>query len=246
MKEFDYLSYHTEFSCSGDINLKMKTRVCFAEAFRQLGGKKISVVYTIKVYKEDTLRKSNGSNMCYFTRKQIKNHLDQLKDLFPIKSSVTDSKDEEKPHFIVKLELTDLPGMYHKYALTWLRYLYEYPYNVVALDAYRLKKSPEFRFESIANLFNLIASCCCVWVGGGHSVVDNDPVGFLRRKELLAHLGRVQILNSLYPELRKKRTTIPEEIEKFKPRDIEYWSDKFFEEQRKPVYLGAYKRFKKK
>lgn len=223
----------------------MRTKVCFADAFHQLRGKKMSVVYTIKVYKEDILRKSNGSNMCYFTRKQIKNHIDQLKDLFPIKSSVTDSKDEKKPHFIVRLKLTDLPGMYHKYALTWLRYLYEYPYNVISLDAYKLKKSPEFRFESIANLFNLIASCCCVGVARVHAVVDNNPVGFLRRKELLAHLDRVDQLNSVYPRLQKQRIKIPDKIGNYRPSDLEYWSHENFEQARKPIYLEAYKDLKR-
>lgn len=246
MKEFNYLRYHTEYSCSGSINLKMGTRACFADAFRRLNGGKISVIYTIKVYKENTLRKSNGSNMCYFTRKQIKNHLDQLKDLFPIKSSVIDSKDKNKPHFIVKLELMELPGMYHKYALTWLRYLYEYPFNVISLDAYKLKKCPEFRFESIANLFNLVASCYSGWIGGGHSTVEGEPVGFLRRKELLAQLDYRDCLNYLYSEVKIKYTKLPEKIDKFSPEDFEYWSNDYFEQNRKAIYLKAYKKFKKK
>lgn len=225
----------------------MKKRVCFAEAFRQLGEKKKSAIYTIKVYKEDTLKGSSSSNMCYFTRKQIKNHLNQLKDLFSIKSSVIDSKDKKKPHFIVRLELTNLPGMYHKYALTWLRYLYEYPYNVIALDAYKLKKCPEFRFESIANLFNLVASCYCEYVGPGHSITGSSSVGFLRRKELLSRLNKANQLNDLYPKLNRNVHHIPSKIENFERKDIEYWSDKFFEEQRKPVYLRVYEgKFKKK
>lgn len=225
----------------------MKTRACFARAFDQLGGKSVSAKYTIKVYKEDTLRNANGSNMCFFTRKQIKNHIVQLRDLFPIKSSVIDSKDKKKPHFIVTMELENLPGMYHKYALTWLRYLYEYPYNVISLDAYRLKQDPVFRFESIANLFNLVAGCSKVWVGQGHAAVGNDPVGFLRRKELLAKLSRVRQLNSVYTELKLDKETVPEKIDKYRPNDIEYWNnDGFFEEKRKPVYMKAYIKLKDK
>ena len=223
----------------------METRACFARAFEKLARKSVSATYTVKVYKEDTLRKANGSNMCYFTRKQVKNHIDQLKDLFPIKSSVIDSKDKKKPHFIVTMTLKDLPGMYHKYALTWLRYLYEYPYNVISLDAYRLKRDPVFRFESIANLFNLVAGCSKVWVGQGHAAVGNGPVGFLRRKELLAQLNSVRRLNSVYTELEVKRETVPEVIDKYRLNDLEYWNnDNFFEEKRKPVYMKAYTKVK--
>lgn len=225
----------------------METRVCFARAFAKLEGKSVSAKYTIKVYKEDALRKINGSNMCYLTRKQIKNHIDQLKDLFPIKSSVIDSKDKRKPYFVVTIELKNLRGTYHKYALTWLRYLYEYPYNVILLDAYRLKQDPVFRFESIANLFNLVASCSATWIGEGHAVVGNSPVGFLRRKELLARLNSVRSLNSVYTRLGVERKRVPGVIDEYHYRDLEYWNnDNFFKEKRKPVYMEEYAKLKNK
>ena len=145
MQEFKYLGYHTEFSCSGDINYNMQVCACFARAFGRLNRDDTSVHYVIKVYKGDTMR-GKGSNMCFFGERQIKNHLNQLKGLFPIKFKVRDSGDEKKPHFIVELYLKNLPGTYHKYALTWTRYLYEYPYNMILMDAYRLKEDPVFRF----------------------------------------------------------------------------------------------------
>lgn len=244
MKEFDFLDYHTEYSCSGDVEVKMKKRVCFADAFHKLNKEKLTVNYCIKIYKGSTLRKTNGSNMCFFSRQQIKNHLNQLKSLFPIESRVYDSHDKKKPHFIVEVCLKEVPGIYHKYMLTWLRYLYEYPYNVISLDAYKLKGDPMFRFESIANLFNLVASCSGLLIRGGHCAVHGSPVGFLRRRELVAQLNKTATLNSIYTAVgRRIRRKIPEKLGEFSSRsDIEYWQDMhLFETHRKPVYIEAYK-----
>ena len=249
MKEFCFLNYRTEYACSGDFNLAMRVKVCFADAFHRLGDKEsVSETYVIKVYKQSTLKEENHSNMCYFTRKQIKNHIDQLKDLFPIRSSVIDVKGAEKPHFVVTMRIENLPSMCHKYALTWLRYLYEYPYNMISYDAYRLKQDPKFRFESIANLFNLVAGCCCEYVGEVHAAVGNDPVGFLRRRELKAKLREAARVNHLYMRIGgRARKRIPDRVGELTSSDFEYWdSDKIFEEERKPIYMKAYNKIKDK
>ena len=41
------------------------------------------------------------------------------------------------------LRLNNVPPTFHKYVLTWLRYTYEFPYNVFLKDAYNLKSIPE-------------------------------------------------------------------------------------------------------
>lgn len=242
MKEFRYLGYHTVFSCDGDVNVKMNSYACFAPAFKYLGNiKKSSVHYIIKIYKGTALQRRNLSNMCFFDRKHIKNHINQLKDLFSIESKVYDGVDTEFPYFVVELDIKNASGLCHKYALTWVRYLYEYPYNMILGDAYRLKEDPLFRFESIANLFNLISRCVPVYVGDGHGVVGNSGVGFLKRRELSARLNKEAKLNSIYTRINIVRTEIPDEIGQYTSYDIEYWeSRELFEETRKPIYIKEY------
>lgn len=243
MKEFRFVNYYTEFSCSGDIELKMASCACFARAFMYLQEGNKSVCYIIKVYKGDTLKQKGLSNMCFFSERQIKNHLNQLKDLFPLKFKVYDSCNEKEPHFIIELDLKDVPGMYHRYALTWTRYLYEFPYNMILMDAYKLKEDLYFRFESTANLFNLIASCSDFGVGGGHGVTCGSRVGFLMRRELVAQLNQVDRLNSIYPVDRKVSKKYPNSVGKFDFTDIEYWQDvRLFEQVRKPIYVEEYKK----
>ena len=64
---------------------------------------------------------------------------------------------EIRNHFILTVTLNgDL--IYHKYMLSWVRYLYEYPFNVFLADAHKVKNTTGFKFESIINLFNLVGA----------------------------------------------------------------------------------------
>ena len=244
MKEFRYLSYHTEYSCSGTYNLKMGARVCFANVFNMVNDDS-NIKYKIRLYPGiDFCKKANHSNACLFSKQEIRNHLLQLKALYPFSYRVADKMKDDNKIIVIHLHLKDVPATFHKYILTWVRYLYEYPYNVILKDAYWLKKDPRFRFQSISALFNIVACCQKCYVGEGHSIREDHIHTPITKAELKERIKKVKCLNDIYKDMNIGRNVLPEKIGKFSYNDIEYWSEELFNEVRKPVYVELYNRVK--
>lgn len=262
MNNFWYLDYHTEYSCEGDIYHSLEANACFSYVFKNSYSDNMSVDYSVILYKDTKLADEyHKSNACFLTKNQLENHLKQAQILYPFKFAVHDltnyhqvdddynNCDECWNVYKVDLKLENVPGTFHKYLLTWLRYTYEFPYNVLLLDAYKLKNEDCFRFTSIANIFNLVLGCYCdKELNGLHQVPeDNALVEFLKTKDLREKLSDIRKLNTIYKALKYKREMIPESINNLSIRDIEYWNDnKLYEEFRKPIYLKTYKDIYKK
>lgn len=246
MKEFQYLSYCTEYSCEGDLVKEMDKEACFGYVFRLINTCN-NVKYRIILYSGAEFSKNeHQSNACLFTKREIRRHLLLLKSLYPFHYKVSDYKadDDVKYNRIeVFLELNDVPPMFHKYILTWLRYTYEYPYNVILKDAYALKKDPTFRFESISNLFNLVIGCFCSNPRDIHQIPRNQVSTPMKLAEVREKIQKVKHLNDIYQGLKDKQDQIPKSIGEYNIYDIEYWRDGF--EVRKPIYMKVYKEIKR-
>lgn len=251
MKEFAFINYNTEYSCTGDFYKIMSTDACFSTAFSHTDGiDTVNEQYEIILYKGiDFISKTKGSNACLFTRKQIKNHLKQAQGIFPFKFIIKELKDWNKRYnvFKITLILEDVPGSFHKYLLTWVRYLYEYPYNVILYDALQLKNESCFRFTSIDNLFNLVLGCFKDSPREIHQIAKNQISKPINKKTLKDTLKKISHLNIIYDKLSKKEKTIRAKYLGFSKDDIEYWQSKeIFENFRKPVYLEVYNNLIKK
>ena len=224
----------------------MGVDVCFSNVFSRMNNNS-DIIYTVRLYPGvDLCVKNHHSNACLFSRHEVRNHLRQLRGMYPFRYRVLEkATDDGQIYYEVVIHLKEVPATFHKYVLTWLRYTYEYPYNVILKDAYRLKKDPTFRFESIANIFNVVSNCCSDYVGEGHSVAEASIHEPLRKDELRERIREVDRLNSIYKILSIKKTKLPEEIEGFGYRDLEYWSEELFE-LRKPTYMKMYNAIKSK
>lgn len=250
MKEFAYNSLYTEYSCTGDIRRNRSSNACFAYVFRELDshGKK-SVSYKIYVYKGiDWLKKERNNNACLLTKRELKHHIDQLKGIIPFRAVIREGVEHDCPCFIINLELKEAMAIHHKYILSWIRYAYEYPYNVVLLEAINLRKESEFKFESIFNLFNLIAG---TWgfLGGGHTIACGGEIGFLKRKELEAAIRKRSALNNIFVNNGYDNRSIDYKSARknLDCRDLEFWTDReLLIAERKSVYLEKYKKIKNK
>lgn len=244
MREFDFLDYCTEYSSEGSINKEMNREACFGKIFRNVNSHS-SVKYKIILYSGVEFAKTyRMSNACIFSKQEIRNHLKLLKSLYPIHYSVRDDKGESKfKRFIVTLRIENTPSAFHKYALTWIRYLYEFPYNMILRDAYYLKKESIFRFESIANLFNVVLSGYCSTPREIHQIPTNSIVERMKIAEVKNRLKSVIALNNIYNKVDEKSIYIPTKIQNFSIKDIEYWDNGF--EDRKPVYIEIYKKQKR-
>lgn len=154
-KNFLMLNFCTEYGSKGNTNINLKQDACFSNVFySEDNGIVQKNKYTVKLYKMgDWLNKKRQNNACLTDRTGIVHHLKILQSVFKFSYRLKEKKD----HFVLTITLEgDL--IYHKYMLCWIRYLYEYPFNVFLADAYKLKGVPGFKFESIINLFNLVGA----------------------------------------------------------------------------------------
>lgn len=244
MKEFRLLDYYTEYSCKGSFEKKMQKEYCFSFAFNKVKINPISEEYTLILYKGTNFSKQKHySNACIFSKQQIRNHLKQAQGIYPFKYRVTEIKNWKGYNvFKVHLILTNIPGTFHKYILTWIRYMYEYPYNVILLDAYKLKKERCFCYSSISNLFNLVLGCYCNNPRTIHQIAKNEVSKRMSKQELKEKIQNVVVLNDIYKQLKVKKQIIPKTVLNKTISDIEYWEDQeIFDTYRKPIYMKVYK-----
>ena len=252
MRDFQFLDYHTEYSCKGVVEKEMRVSACFSRVFSAVGEENISEDYEIILYKGTKLAKEkNQANSCLFTRKQIRNHLKQAQHIYPFNFSITEVTDWGDGYdvFKVQLELIQVPGTFHKYLLTWLRYMYEYPYNVILYDAYKLKKDPCFRFTSMSDLFNLVLGCFNESPREIHQIARNQVSKPMLKRDIREKLQNIGVLNNIYGALKRKvkKNQIPNKDGDLTTSDFEFWeSDDIFERRRKPVYMNVYKEVIKK
>lgn len=252
MKDFQFLDYHTEYSCKGEFEKKMDVEACFSFVFNRTSERNVSEEYEVILYKgTDFSRERHNANSCLFTKKQIRNHLRQAQGIYPFDFYITEVADWRGGYsvFKVRLKLTNVPGTFHKYLLTWLRYMYEYPYNVILYDAYKLKQDPCFRFTSMSDLFNLVLGCFSEDPGDIHQIARNQVSKAMRKRDIRAKLQNIRMLNNVYDKLKKKvnDNQIPGEDGNLTTTDFEFWeSDDIFERKRKPVYMNVYKEVIKK
>lgn len=246
MKEFCFLDYCTVYSCHGSINKRMSAGACFATVFNNINDESKNT-YKILLYKGTGYAADcHKSNACLFTKEEIRRHLLLLKSFYPFHYKVRDYKiNDGKPYgrIEVSIQLSNVPAIFHKYLLTWLRYTYEYPYNVILKDAYALKKDPMFRFESIANLFNLILGCFCEDPRDIHQIPYNCVSTLMTIADVKKRIQEAKKLNSIYKEIKPKEYLLPRKIGNYTIEDIEYWENKF--QVRKPIYINAYKSIKR-
>lgn len=252
MNDFQFLYYHTEYSCKGAFEKEMDAEACFSFVFGQTGKENISEEYEVILYKGTAFsREHHNSNSCLFTKKQIRNHLKQAQGIYPFDFHITEAAKWRGGYSVFKihLKLTNVPGTFHKYLLTWLRYMYEYPYNVILYDAYKLKRDPCFRFTSMSDLFNLVLSCFNENPRDIHQIARNQVSKTMLKRDIREKLQNIQILNNVYVKLKNKVkiNQIPNGDGDLTTTDFEFWeSDDIFERRRKPVYMNVYKEIIKK
>ena len=165
MGNFSFMNYWTEYSCEGSIyEHPMQKEVCFSAVFP---SRSCTQDYVIRIYQNFERVDQNYSNFCPFTIQQIRKHIDECKKVVPFKFSV--SKDKKHKGRIEVSVYIDGPAIYHRFILTWIRYLYEYPYNMFLREAWKLKEISPFSSDNIFNLMNLVGATYgrC---GTGHTI----------------------------------------------------------------------------
>lgn len=245
-----FLNYHSVYSMQVEGKKKptfvRNTAICFAELFNALStyrGHCPKIEYKLILFKDKKSLNRHRNNYCPFTKRIIINHLKQAQHLLPEFSSfIIDSVEiDEIPAYEITMTVEAAPTLVHKYVLTWTRFLYECCFNIMLLDALRLSKIDKFKFISIANLLNIVATCYNranfpdfnTWHGIGMGRCEK----FLTSKELYAKLLVTVNLNSLYDQ---RNLAVPIIPKCEKAGTLEFWeSDEDFLASRLPIYLEA-------
>lgn len=244
-----FLNYHSIFSMQIENkkpNFERTQDICFREMFMVMNryrGQCPRIQYKLVAFTDKDSLKRLRNNYCPFDKRTICNHLKQAQHLIPEFSSfsIESVKIDRIPAYEITMTVEAAPIFIHKYVLTWTRFLYECCFNIMLLDALRLSKIDKFKFISIANLLNIVATCYNnadfpdfnTWHGIGMGRCEK----FLTSKELYARLLVTDSLNSLYDRRNLAAPVIP----KCKSSGtIEFWeSDEDFLKFRLPIYLEA-------
>ena len=230
MKEFNYLNYHTEYSCEGDIKKEFLPEACFGKIF-SCGKASINETYVIRLYKGDCVLKERKNNACFVGKDEICRHIDLAKEIIgKFTYKIEEGEKDKKSFYDVTIEMAG-DRLNHQYVLTWVRYLYEYPFNMILADANRLKGEKGFKRETIANLFVLISSCFPSSFDREIHLISWGTDKLLTKKETVDRIkGLIEKgdrrLNHIYKNIKGKKD-ISEDY-----KNLEYWnSDKEFKER---------------
>lgn len=155
---FDYLSYSTIYQASGDLvfeNKNLEGQACFSYIFRNVrNNKKQHIIYSIYISTDlGYIQDYRESNLCILTEEQIRFHMSYLRFISSFKYKITKKFIDDYSGFRIDLDLNAI-GNVHKMFLTWIRYLYEYPYNLVLYDSFKLRE--EKRFIEKSNYLNIV------------------------------------------------------------------------------------------
>ena len=226
-------SYHVRYghSVKEENDYQIHESVCFSTLFSN-GCK--SKYYRIIILKGEADLNKYYSNFCFFTKKEIKNHLKQIPNFCDIKFKIKDITYKGDEAFQLDLFIDSSKRIVHKYVLTWVRSLFEWPFYLYLIHAKKLKQLPQFRFESVINLFNLVAT---VHRASFHTDIHTFGTNLLpsKKKEIINTVNHVSLVNHVFN--RKRIENIPQcEL----VQDFDQITDKLYEENL-PKYLEAYK-----
>lgn len=208
--------------------------VCFAPLFNDACKSKY---YRIIILKGDKDLNRYYSNYCFFSKKQIKNHLKQIPKFCEMKFSVKDTVYKKADAYQLDLYISSDNRTVHKYILTWIRSLFEWPFYLYLLHAKKLKELPQFKFDSVINLFNLVADVHRKsYSARGHTF--GTQLMPSTKAEIIKNVENTRLVNNVFP------TTNLDFPQCKLVDDFDEITDQLFEKNL-PNYLKAYDLVKK-
>ena len=212
----------------GDFFKSDKTNACFAQLFKTLrtakkGDRFSNNLIDIPEFNNDNsgtlvigLRlgdfKSGENNYCLLSPSAINEWANAFTDILDYKATIVLSEilSPKKCAVVLEFPKTSCFGNVEKFLATWVRYLYERPYNLAVVDTIRLKRQKTFSTYSHLDLFNLVSQTYfdrSNW-GEGHSISYGG--GIYPRNVLqntILNTSKELSLNSIGTEYRIDRRT---------------------------------------
>lgn len=214
---FEYLNYSTIYQASGDLvfeNKNLEGEACFSYIFRNVkNNKKQHIIYSIYISTDPGfIQENRENNFCILTKEQIRFHISYLRFISSFKYKITKKFIDDYSGFRIDLNLNAI-GSVHKMFLTWIRYLYEFPYNLVLYDSFKLRE--EKRFIERSNYLNIVNFVTSFYSSDYiHQIPKsfNNIPEFVTRKSFKDRLMKCDYLNDIL-----KKSNI--EVEQFTEYD---------------------------
>lgn len=255
--EFNYLNLCSIYKTDGYSTVPMSENPCYAKTLNKWQTERQSkkVDYEIILTQGACrLKDDHKNNACFLNRKEIEQHLRMVKTIHNFTYRLEDGeyhsscngKDYKAWHLFVTIEGTKAQ---HKFVLTSIRHLYEYPFNMWLIDAHRLRESaPDtFKYVSILNLLQIVKSAFPDDYMTDQSLMFKKRK-FHTKKSVKARLARETYITKIYNEETSSDRTLKyiESRGNSKLRSIDYWLGQKSFEERRAVYLDNYENFFKK
>ena len=251
MNEFSFTNLKTFYRSSGFVekNILENGDYCFRGIFKdgqvtRLRDEKVSGVYEVYFFRTpNRLVGNKWNNYCPFSLDIVKRHLMLGKQYFTknFKYKVEEVDFKNSLAYKVTIDINE-SFIYHKVVLTWLRYLYEYPTNMLLMDAYRLKDV--FPRVSIFNLYNFISGCydysdyksdqTLTWGSPFRTVEEIHKV----LKKRSAQSGDTEVIRKTFLRMNDNKKVVNRIRGIFKDSEranLSYWTDNFSERCEKYV-----------
>lgn len=234
-----------------------KNTACFAQIksdiFDYSSTTKKTTNYVVFVNRETNLVDSGYSHYCPFTIKEIRSHLKEFKRIQNYHFRVISGqfKDDRNISFDTKIYIT-FTGRHsqHLALLSWIRYLYEYPYCFALLEARRMQRLKPYLFTSTINLLNTVI--IPVQSGeSGHSLSIGRKYTTLNKIHKKFSSSYFDSVNNIIPTKIAPGFgwTAPDDcrftFDVNKLRNTNNWTYESFLSDRLPIYEQIYKRLYK-
>lgn len=181
VRDYTYYSYRPDYGFElykenklVDSEKVVAGAACFSRVFRDLekGPNTLEYkgIYTIRCRKK--FEKGSG-NFCALDKSEVLRILRYMKDSLNVDISMEDTPD----NYIFHMNIEGKP-IKHKFALTFLRVFYEFPYNEFAKEAFRLRDNdliPGLKHMSFLKIFFIICTSFQQHDHGGHSLFCQRP-----------------------------------------------------------------------
>lgn len=148
--KFNFLNFYTMYESKGSVDKPLKREYCFSTIFYQ-GPNTQDNHYVLEILKNGA--KDNYDNNCLLTTEQLVEHINEIKHFHNFEHELFEHEDKYVLKFHIKA-----PRMKHKIILSWLRYSYEFPFNVALYEAFKVKNITGFKRAGLFNLFNIIGA----------------------------------------------------------------------------------------
>lgn len=158
MNEFRFLNFKTLYKYKGKLLHStgvgyVGNSACFNTLFTAFDARiaenkitsfqKVELRYSLvflNAHKKELLS-SSINNKCFFNKRQLLQYIKTLVRIVDISDiSIKDVFIQRDPAFEVSFTINSRP-IAHKYALFYLRRAYEYPFNMILMDVYRIRRN---------------------------------------------------------------------------------------------------------